>query len=95
MKAMNIRLEYVGTGGTPICDLTGKRFTWRVWREPRVCGSHWDSERKKTVRTSGPEWAFEDETGYVRYIGATWAVAVLRLRGYVDSYGMKLLQELS
>lgn len=95
MKAMNIRLEYVGTGSAPICEETGKRFTWRVWREPRVCGQRWDSDLKRNVSTSGPEWAFEDSTGYIRYIGETWALAVVRLRGYVESYGMRLLQELS
>jgi len=92
---MTIRLEYVGIGDAPPCEITGKRFTWRVWREPRVSGSYWSSELKKEVRTTGPEWVFEDDSGYLRYIGETWAVAVQTLKGYVDSYGMKLLQELS
>jgi hypothetical protein len=94
-RAMQIRLEYIGTGNAPVCELTGTKHVWRVWREPRVCGSEWCPKRLKNVRTSGPQWAFDDGTGYVRYIGETWAVAVERLKGYVESYGMKLLQELN
>lgn len=94
MKAMQIRLEYVGTGSVPMQSIP-KKHIWRVWREPKVCGREWNSERRVEVRICGPQWAFQDSDGYVRYIGETWAVAVLRLHGYVESYGMKLLQELS
>ena len=85
-----IRLEYTGIGPD-----AGRKYKWRVWREPRVHGRRFDANLKKWVGDTGPQWAFEDSEGYVRYIGETWAVAVQRLHGYVESYGMKLLQQLS
>lgn len=93
---MIIRLKYVGTGNPPAqSEDHGKEFRWQVWREPKVCGSRFDRRLLRNVRESGPQWAFRDETGYIRYIGETWAVAVERLHGYVESYGMELQQELS
>lgn len=63
MKTIKLRLEYVGANDAPPCELTGRKYVWRVWREARVCGSHWDSKRRKTVRTAGPQWAFDDGEG--------------------------------
>ena len=62
-----------------------ERIKWRIWREPKVSGSHYN----------GPAWAWEDETGYLRYGPATWAEFVPYLRVYFENYAVRPLVDFS
>ena len=69
----------------PLLYNDGERITWRIWREPRVSGSHY----------TGPAWAWTDETGYLRYGPATWAEFVPYLRVYFENYNVRPLVDFS
>jgi len=62
----------------------GERLTWRVWREPRICGSHY----------TGPAWAWQDEDGLTRYGPPTWREFVPYIRDYFASHNVSPLVDL-
>ncbi len=66
---------------------TGETLRWSIWREPAMYSTE--------TKSRAPSWCWTDSDGYTRCGPETWAMFVVYLRNYFESYNATPLQDLS